>query len=365
MLPVLTLEGSPYERGRIHGQEARERIAHNLRVYFERFRYEGKLSLKETRKRAERYWEAIQEQNASYAEEMRGVAEGSGFEIWELAALNVRYELMYHQFSANAVAAPRPTADGCTTIAVLPDRSADGHCHLAENWDWVPEVQGLVLHVREGDLEILSFTEAGIVGGKIGLNSHGLGLVINGLNTTDDDWARLEKPFHVRCYEILRSQTLEEAAAIVEEGERSCSANFLLGHRDEGALDLEAAPLGVLRLRPQDGLLIHTNHFLDPDALGVVEPLNEREERSLHRLRRSRELLGEKRPISQEDLQRCLRDHDGRPFSVCRHPGEEAPYERYQTVVSAMLDLHARAMWVGDGPPCESNYQALRLGVAA
>jgi isopenicillin-N N-acyltransferase-like protein len=363
MLPVLTLEGSPYERGLTHGREARERIAHNIRVYFERFRREGKLALKETRRRAEAYREAIQAQNAQYAEEMRGVAEGSRFEIWEIAALNVRYELMYHQFSTNALSA---NPDGCTTIAVLSERSADGHLWLAENWDWVPEVKGLVLRLREGDLEVLSFTEAGIVGGKIGLNSRGLGLVINGLNTTDDDWARLEKPFHVRCYEILRSRTLEEAAAIVEEGERSCSANFLLAHRDEGALDLEAAPLGVHRLRPQDSLLIHTNHFLDPDALGVVEPLEEREERSIHRLRRSRELLGEKRPISREDLLQCLRDHDGYPFSVCRHPGEQdPPHERYQTVVSVMLDLHTRSMWISDGPPCESGYQELRLGVEA
>jgi isopenicillin-N N-acyltransferase-like protein len=360
----LTLEGSPYERGLNHGREADERIAHNIRVYFERFQREGKLSLADVRTRAEAYREAIEAQNAHYAEEMRGVAEGSGRKPWEIAALNVRYELMYHQFSTNALAAPRPTSDGCTTIAALPDRSADGHLWLTENWDWVPEVQGLVLRVREGDLEVLSFTEAGIVGGKIGLNSWGLGLVINGLNTTDDDWARLKKPFHVRCYEILRSRTLEEAAAIVEEGERSCSANFLMGHRDEGALDLEAAPLGVLRLHPQGGLLIHTNHFLDPDALGVVEPLDEREERSIHRLRRSRELLGEKRPISREDLQRCLRDHDGYPFSVCRHPGEqEPPHERYQTVVSVLMDLHTRAMWISDGLPCESEYQELRLGV--
>jgi isopenicillin-N N-acyltransferase-like protein len=194
MLPVLELEKTPYERGLTHGRAARERIAHNIQVYFERFQREGKLTLDEARQRAEAYCKVIQEQNAEYAEEMRGVAEGSGVELWQIAALNVRYEIMYHQFSTNAVG-------GCTTVAVLPEASTDGHLYLAENWDWVPEIQGLLLYIhdRQRGLEIVSFTEAGIVGGKIGLNSRGLGLVINGLNTTDDDWQRLKKPFHVRC----------------------------------------------------------------------------------------------------------------------------------------------------------------------
>lgn len=368
VLPVLRLEGegTPYERGLVHGREARERIAHNVHVYFKRFEREGKLSRREARRRAEAYSNVIQEQNPRYAEEMRGVAEGSRRKIWEIVALNVRYELMYHQFSANArsssVEVRKP--DGCTTIAVLPERSANGHLYLAENWDWVPEVQGLLLHVREEDTEILSFTEAGIVGGKIGLNSHGLGLAINGLNTTDDDWARLAKPFHVRCYEILRCRTLEEAVSVVERGERSCSANFLMGHPREGVLDLESAPKGVLRLYPEEGLLVHTNHFLEPEKLGVVDPLDEREERSFHRFARSREFLGEKHPISPQGLMECLSDHDGYPFSICRHPGAKDPDERYQTVVSVLMDLHERRMWISDGPPCTSEYHEVGLALA-
>jgi len=359
MLPVLTLEGTPYERGLAHGREARKRIAHNVQVYFERFQYEGKLALREARRRAEAYVKAIEEQNAEYAEEMRGVAEGSGLPLWQIAALNVRYEIMYHQFSKNA-------APGCTTIAVLPNCSAEGHLYLAENWDWVPEIQGLVLHSREGDLEVLSFTEAGIVGGKIGLNSYGLGLAINGLNTTDDDWARLKKPFHVRCYEVLRAQDLEGAIKIIAQDERPCSANFLLGHADEGAVNVEAAPRGVLALWPEDGLLVHTNHFLDPEALGVTEPPNEREEHSIRRLKRAQGLLREKRPLALDDLRECLRDHEGHPYGICRHVDEEEPsYERYQTVVSVLMDLHAQTIWISDGPPCESAYQELRLELEA
>src|SRR6185503_18348358 len=126
-----------------------------------------------------------------------------------------------------------------------------GHLLMGQNWDWIPEVQGAMLHTREPDgLEILAFTEAGIVGGKIGLNSAGLGLAINGLLSTADDWSRLEMPFHVRCYEILRRRSLPEAVRLVVAGKRACSANFLLAQTPAQAVDVESAPDTVRELEP-------------------------------------------------------------------------------------------------------------------
>lgn len=356
MLPEIELTGTPFEQGLHHGRRAQKLIEHNLDIYFERFLREGRVTHEEVLRRATAYWQAIQAESSAYAEALRGVAEGSGCGLPELVALNVRYEILYHQFTANAL------ADGCTTLAVLPEASADGHLYLGENWDWIPEVRGLLLRIREGDLSVLCFTEAGIVGGKIGLNSEGVGLAINGLISTDDDWARLRKPFHVRCYEILRARTLKEAQAIVTNGDRSCSANFLLAGANDGAVDTEAAPLRTRALHPQNGLLVHTNHFLDPAALGVQEPPNEREEYSIHRLERSRALLDTKRPLAAQDVMACLRDHEWHPNGICRHPEEtQPPHERYQTVVSVIMDLHERAMWISEGPPCEAPYGEAHL----
>src|SRR5439155_12775577 len=129
--------------------------------------------------------------------------------------------------------------------------STNGHLLLGQNWDWIPQVQGAVLHTLEPDgLETLSFTEAGIVGGKIGLNSAGLGLAINGLLSSADDWSRLELPFHVRCYEILRRRSLAEAVDVVAREKRSCSANFLIAQTPDLAVDLEAAPDSIAEIRP-------------------------------------------------------------------------------------------------------------------
>ncbi|MEI7646233.1 MAG: C45 family peptidase [Chloroflexales bacterium] len=352
-IPLVQLSGSPYEQGRQHGEALRGAIATNMAIYFDRFDRELHLSRAETLRRAVIYAGAIAEHSPSYAAGMRGVAEGSGFSYAEIAALNVRYELFYHQFGVNAL------AEGCTAFAVLPEASADGHLLIGENWDWVVGVRVAVLHSHEPDgLEILSFSEAGIVGGKIGLNSAGVGLLINGLTSTDDDWARLYSPFHVRCYEILRSRSLAAAARIVTEGHRSCSGNFIIAQAPGQVLNIETAPRATRATGCVGGCLAHSNHFVYPVALGVSEPPVEKIPHSYDRLRRMTELLDRRRPLALDDLQEALRDHRGHPYSICFHIDPAEPSEaHYESVISAIMDLHAGTLYLSDGPPCENHHE--------
>jgi isopenicillin-N N-acyltransferase-like protein len=356
-LPVVHLDGEPFDQGRQHGLALGQQITHNLEVYFDRFLREAELEPAEVRSRAahllpvlsgHRYWQAI-----------RGLAEGSGLDVLDLVVLNVRYELMYYQYSILPVGGP----DGCTSFAVLPPRSVDGHLLIGQNWDWIPEVQGALLRTREPDgLETLSFTEAGIVGGKIGMNSAGLGLTINGLLTTSDDWSRRVTPFHVRCYDILRQRSLSAAAAIVTSQPRACSSNFLLGQAPRSLFDIEGAPDTTREFGPENGMLAHTNHFLDPDRLGIEEPHSERRPHSYSRLARMRELLDARQPVSVGDMQACLRDHDNYPDSICRHVHpDDPPEEACTTVTSVIMDLDERTLWLTDGPPCENQYERFAL----
>ncbi len=356
-LPVIRLSGTPYEQGVEHGRQLRDRIAHNLAVYFDRFEREVKLPRREVVWRARQYRDVLGEQNADYFNALLGVVDGSDFELDELVALNVRYEILYYQFGFNAL------NDGCTAFAVLPEASANGRLLLGQNWDWIPQVRGAVLHVVEpGGFETLSLTEAGIVGGKIGLNSAGLGLCINGMTTTDDDWTRLSKPFHLCCYEILRARDFDAAVQVVTDGPRACSANFLIAQMPDNVTDIEAAPPAVRFISGERGCLVHTNHFLNPAALGVVEPPYENSPHSHHRFRRLNELLQTKRPLSIGDLQIFLRDHEGYPYSICRHEDpNESEEEHYVTLTSVVMDLRERTMWLTDGRPCEGTYFRITL----
>src|SRR6266849_2736747 len=369
-LPVLTLKGSPHQIGYTHGMKARPELEHNLKAYFRRFKSETELSHDVAVSRAAKFLEVIKKVSPEYAETMKGVAAGSGQDILDITALNVRYELMYSQFSKMGLN-PVPKTFGCTAFAALPAAVENGHLIMAQNWDWIPEVKGLFLKVRnENGPDVLSFTEAGVGGGKIGLNSEGVGLLINGIVSSKDDWARLKKPFHVRCWEILITKTLGRAVKVIAQGQRNCSANFILGQQKTVVLgkvvDIESAPEALCELGPDRGALAHTNHFSNPRKLGVKQVLDEERLSTLQRYRRIQKLLdgnvrvGQK--LSLDGAKNMLRDHYGKPESVCRHSNMKLPeYERYETVVSVVMDLYARKLWATVGSPCTAEYRSLKL----
>jgi isopenicillin-N N-acyltransferase-like protein len=75
-----------------------------------------------------------------------------------------------------------------------------------------------------------------------------------------------------------------------------------------------------------------------------------------------RELLDARRPVSVADLEASLRDHDNYPDSICRHENpDDPPEEACVTVVSAIMDLDDRTLWLTDGHPCERLYERYSL----
>jgi len=355
-LPFVRLTGSPLEQGRVHGETLRCEVRSNLEVYFRRFALEIGLARPEVLRRAAAYAEALRVLHPAYHEGMQGVAQGSGLSFAEVAALNVRYEILYDAFGKKGRGGG---VDGCTSFALTPERTADGHLLLGQNWDWVPEVRGALLHVQEAGQEHLAFTEAGIVGGKVGLNSAGLGLAINGLTSPADDWEEFALPFHARCYDVLRQRTLEAAVEVASREPRACSANFLLAQVPGKVVNLETAPHALCRLGPEDGMLVHANHFVNP-----LETDADPEDRlgSLLRYARLKDLLAGAERSSLGDVQTFLRDRENAPDALCRHPDPAKPeFERYATVVSVVMDLHARTLHLSDGPPDGNPYETFQL----
>lgn len=361
MLPVVYLTGTAYEQGVQHGQALQAQIAHNLAVYFARFEQETGLPKPEVLNRASRYAGAIAGQNRAYFDGMRGVSDGSGFPLEEIAALQVRYEILYYQFGKNAES---EDVDGCTAFAVLPEASANGHLLVGQNWDWIPQVSGAVLHTTDpGGLQTLAFTEAGIVGGKIGFSSAGIALAINGMMSTEDDWSTLAKPFHVRCYEILRAPDFDAAVAVVTSESRACSTNFLIAQTPDKAVDIEASPNKLRMLECERGCLVHSNNFTNPEEIGVAEPPNPKREFSKSRRSRLGDLLSQHTKISIKDIQADLQDHLRYPYGICRHAavGIEPPQNHYITVTSVIMDVTAQTLMLTDGVPCENPFQTVAL----
>lgn len=366
-LPFIELfDPTPHAQGVRHGRELQARVSHNVGMYFERFAREVGLDKSDVLDIAARYADAIKTQNADYYAGMQGVADGAGFPFLEIVALNVRYEILYYQFGKIALAAAAKAespGDGCTAFALLPEATDSGHLIMGQNWDWIPETQGAVLHTRDADgWETLGYTEAGIVGTKIGINSSGVGLAINGMTTVTDDWARLAKPFHVRCYEILRARNFDDAVKVVTSEARSCSTNFLIAQAPNRVVDVEAAPDKIGMISCVAGCLTHANHFVDPASLGVEEAPNERRVFSRNRQARLRELLMARLPATVDGIADALRDTQDDPFGICRHRNPlETPENHYTTVTAVIMDLETRTLHLTDGAPDDVPFQTFAL----
>mgnify|MGYP001330529763 CR=1 FL=1 len=75
-LHVLELGSDPYERGLTHGRSMRKEIAENIDTYLARFAAGG-LDAQTAREEGETWVGVMRDQNADYAEEMRGIADGA------------------------------------------------------------------------------------------------------------------------------------------------------------------------------------------------------------------------------------------------------------------------------------------------
>jgi isopenicillin-N N-acyltransferase like protein len=373
----LTTEGDGHACGLAHGRRFAREIADNIATYLARFAASG-LDRDAAFAEAAAWRTAIAAQNPSYGEEMRGIAEGSGQSEEAIALLNARYELAFTLFGQEAKQAARRAApqgaiegalldagpDGCTTFGLLPDATADRHTWLGQNWDWLEGVHGrtFVLRVRrKAKPGFVCLTEAGIAGGKMGVNECGIGLVENGLASSHDGRNPYRKPFHVRCREVLDAERFDRASRPVTGTPRTCSANFVIGAAGGRIVDLEASPDHVGRLDPEGGIVTHSNHFLMP---GHGESLLEKiAPNTLHRAERMRRLLEPHRGVlAFGHLRAAAADHSGAPYAICRHPDPAQPRaRRTMTVGAVLIDLEARTMHVADGPPCTNEYVPFKV----
>ncbi|HLF07011.1 MAG TPA: C45 family peptidase, partial [Thermoplasmata archaeon] len=327
------------------------RIEKNREVYFDRFRREVGVPRKQALEFASAWEVTMEKQCPDFLDGIQGIAEGSGISLAEAVALNVRYEILYFRTMEELA------GDGCTAFAAMPSICRSRNVLHGQNWDWIPDVRGAVIRAKEPNgTEYLGFTEAGIFGAKIGLNSHGIGLTVNGMMSTDDDWKRDTVPFHARCREILLSRTLDEAVKRVTSTGPACSANFLVSSATGDAADVELAPEDANLIRPSDGIITHANHFRDPEALGIEEPPSEYHESSVKREVRLRALLLGRQPLTPEKALAALSDHEDRPRSICRHPDPREPeVERTKTKIVAVMDLNRRELRISEGPACRAR----------
>ena len=361
------VEGTSYQRGLQYGTQAGARVRLSVQAYQQAFAHYAGWDWPAVRRDAARFEAPIGKFRPAYLEEMRGIANGAGLDLTDVLAINVRTEVMYSAKARNAPREPRLPAE-CSAFAYVPAPGQPGATILGQNWDWLLHAAQtlVVLEVRPDDgPDFVTVVEAGLLA-KTGMNAAGLGLVTNAL-VTEADTGEPGLPYHVLLRAVLDCGTVTEALKVLQAGLRSSSANYLIAHASGAALDIEAAPGDFTRLYPlfpEDGVLLHTNHFLTPRLDPVDLSLWAMPDSAVRLQRLRAATTARKHPPTLDDFRPLLADHADYPNSICAHPDPaDHPREQGATIASVLMDLSARRLWLAAGHPCQVPYELLDVAL--
>ena len=355
-IPVIELnQTDARQRGRAYGEAARAQIEAILTTYREIFQRVTGETWQQTVDRGAPFILKAKAFAPDLIQEIEGIAEGANRAFEDIFLLNARSEILFN---------PEVLAQECTTIGALPEATVDGDTIIAQNWDWYHEVLDcqviLKIGPRDNKPALMTFTEAGQLA-KIGMNAAGIGLVVNNLTS---DQPRPGVPWIFLTRRILESSFLAQALGYVLNTRRAHSINLLVGYAAGEAVSLETSPVEEHVLWPEDGILVHTNHYLEPgNNFRDLKPLRDPYLSTYLRCRRAQKGMAAIRGrVTVNEIQDILQDHMDKPFSVCMHrnPATE-PVRQSATCLSIVMNLTRKEIYYTKGNPCRGKVEKLEL----
>lgn len=356
----LSIPAEPLQRGEEFGAAHPEQIAMTLERYRTLFAHLAGEPV-DLRAAGTEALVAIEHFAPDAAAEIRGIAAGAALPVADVSALNARTEIL----ARLGVAAPAE----CTTVVSLDEQT--GSVLSMQTWDWhdLFDESWFVWTIQHPDGHVVhTLTEFGILG-KIGVSSRGVGTHLNILRHRRDG-GPIGVPVHVLARTVLdRARNPGDAVAMIGSARTSASSVLtIIGDSPRGctAICAEVASEGPRFVAPSErGLLLHTNHFLDPHlAAGDEAPRWGPD--SYLRLEVLRRRLHARIPRDREALREVLCDHSGGPASICCHADPDGELgQRWTTLATVSLDVGNGELWVRPAGPCDETAAWHVSGTAA
>jgi hypothetical protein len=236
---AVVIAGKPRDRGRAYGR----RFEPAIREFLDREIYGPFVSATSTKDALLRYAGAcmgvIRSECPIIADELEGMAEGTGLRLEEHVLMTLHEEL-YHRGNL-------PPISHCTAVAVGPKETA-GATFVGQTWDWMASVAGLSSLVewrREDGPSVLAYGYPGLWVGA-GLNSAGVALCWTSADLgKPNQQPRVGIPSYVLLTHLLYQPNLD---AVVEAARRNRQAGwftFVIGDGNGRLLNVEGSPESV------------------------------------------------------------------------------------------------------------------------
>lgn len=330
----------PRERGQEVGTRFPEQVRTICARYLAHFDALG-IERALVREIADNSARALRDWAPSLAAESEGMAEGAGVERWMLAAVGARTEVL----------AGTKLPGECTTAVRVP--GGGGAPETIQTWDWHEDLtpEGLLLSLSTPTgRRVKLFTEFGTAA-KIGVNDAGLGMHFNILRHQSDHTSG-GVPVHAIARRVLEeATTVAEACDIVASARVSASSVLTVTSYAPDptngiaeAASIEISPAGVAEVRPgDDGWLIHTNHFLDPQL--AEGDRSTPESLSVERFDHAWGVRAGMTSRSAADRAAAFCGSAGAEAVVCMRPDTSQPvHEQWGTLLTVSLDVAGFAL---------------------
>ena len=309
------------------------------------------------------YKDIIERYAPNQAQRIRGISEGSGIDLKTLYLAQSAEPLLTRAGAKYTI-----PAAGCTSIGILPEKSASGETIIARNFDlftaFIPMYVGRYNKIGNGFSNI-DFSVCAFAGSFHGMNEKGLTITYDLAYPIDG--LKSGVPISILIQEALEKyKTTEETIKFFKESLLGNGAILLVGDSlgDVRTLEISCNQIGIRK--PKNGFIVNTNHFLTKEMKLVDVPENavysegplvgkRVRESTERRYERVYTVISNSKKVSTESLKNTMRDHGidqkSSRYTICVH----SPL--ISTTMSIIFDLSKRTISALIGNPCESEYK--------
>ncbi len=352
-LPLIQVYGSHLQMGCQIGEACREQVRHSIEdahALLDDAYDQLQLTWEGAQIQSRKYIPFAEEHYPQYVDELKGIAQGAGVAFDDVAVVN----------AMEAVTMDALHLTKCTSMAVSQERTANGNVLVAHNEDWVPEDEPdvFMLYARPDDEPPFLAMTYGALLPNIGLNAYGIAQCCDSVYPGD---SRIGIPRVVVSRAVLSARTPGEAIRHALVRHRAAGYNHLLATESGEMYNVEVSARRFSVLPAEDGLIAHTNHYLDP-IMQAVETDSDELVVTRVRYMRAMRLLRQTPLHNVSSLQAIQKDHINHPDSICNHANKaENPLDREKTITALLIDVTKRQIHASWGNPCENAYFTYQL----
>ncbi len=277
-IQVVELEGSAKNRGRVHGELLKDKIAESIKRWKDNIRNQRR---EDPNKYINDFMDntnfeyAVKKWTPDLLDEVKGIAEGSGIDYKTIFASQcIDEDWWYSRNSREGISLPLDK--NCSALGVYGQKGIPPL--VAQNLDIMNYTEGLevLLHIKypESSLETYVFTLAGFIAAN-GMSNRSVGVCVNTLLQLDQSPIGLPVAFVVRG--IIEQQNYDNAVKFVKKIKHASGQNYTIGGPEEISA-YECSANKKVRHIPVKGVprLYHTNHPFVNDDKSIFEEIQKK-----------------------------------------------------------------------------------------